>query len=92
MSKQRLIDANMLTMISHGDTEDAAYDEGYCSAIYVFKEMIDEAPTIDAITVSWIEDQISQHTYETGWTDWWGDMCRRFLQEYERRRDDGNAN
>lgn len=58
MSKQRLIDANMLTMISHGDTEDAAYDEGYCTAIDVFKEMIDEAPTIDAIPMDWMDAQI----------------------------------
>ena len=49
---------------------------------------LENAPTIDAITVAWIENQIAQHTSENGWTDWWGDMCRRFLQEYERRRDD----
>ena len=52
---------------------------------------LENAPTIDAITVYWIEDQIAQHTSETGWTDWWADMCRRFLQEYERRRDDEKA-
>ena len=97
MSKQRLIDANALyekldkhkaTIYETGNDRSWTYGDG----IRFVMERIENAPTIDAITVSWIEDQIAQHTSETGWTDWWADMCRRFLQEYERRRDDGNAN
>jgi hypothetical protein len=57
----RVIDADKLAMISHGDTEDAAYDEGYCSAINWFKEIIDEAPTVEAIPVEWIRHQM--HLY-----------------------------
>ena len=54
----RPIDADKLIMISHGDTGDAAYDEGYCSAIEWFKEIIDEAPTVPAITIEWVDEQI----------------------------------
>ena len=89
MSKQRLIDADK--QLEWVDCMTPIHGIGLepVVAVETVRDLIKGAPTIDAITVSWIEDQIAQHTSETGWTDWWADMCRRFLQEYERRREEG---
>lgn len=55
---ERLIDANKFDVIGHTLTGDVAYDNGYLAAIDRFEEMIDDAPTIPAITIEWMDAKI----------------------------------
>ena len=55
--KLRLIDAECFECIGFHTTGEQRYDDGFADGVMFISEMIDSAPTINAIPIEWLNER-----------------------------------
>ena len=82
----RPIDADALKEVFRGEEGAKALDHFPLRFIKV-KQIIDNAPTIDAIPVAWLREKIKEHTDEEGWQDYLANSFGLCIEEWQNEQE-----